>query len=78
MKWLSLSLPLSSLGERDVALSQPRGNLQEGRWLLEGMFVEHSSIYGRFLFPYTLNLASLLFLPKFSVLNSSHCDLIPT
>lgn len=61
-----------------MALSQPQGSLQEGSWLLEGMLVEHSSVYGRLLFPYTLNLASLLFLPQFSVLNSSRCDLIPT
>lgn len=77
-EWFLLSLPFSSLEQRAVALSQPQGSLQEGSWLLEGMLVEHSSVYGRLLFPYTLNLASLLFLPQFSVLNSSRCDLIPT
>lgn len=61
-----------------MALSQPQGSLQEDSWLLEGMLVDHGSVYGRLLFPYTLNLASLLFLPQFSVLNSSRCDLIPT
>ena len=36
---MALAFPVLFLpGERDVAFFEPRGNQQEGRWVLEGIF----------------------------------------